>query len=470
MVLLFALGGCAEDAISEPSTSPPVTVAASPTTTSAAPMTTSAPTTTTLAPTTTTSPAALSARVYRLVSASIAFVDTPVASGSGVLIEGGYVVTNHHVVWPFEEVRVVFPGGEEFQDVPVADYDSLRDLALLGPMDTSVQPLKLEDGEGMSPGEDLWLVGYPGETESNPKPTMTRGILSRFREWEGGGLTLLQTDAEIGAGQSGGALVDSSGGVVGISTFALADFGLATSAKDLVPIVEEMTRPDQHPTYRLIMPETGKTEFEVELTHLWDVRVYAVDAAAGTVVEIELEGAGDGMFSLSGPVGVLIAADDGETGVETAEVELPTDGRYFLQVELASGGPADFTLRSSVELRPVIDSEDSLELRMEETIIGNIDYHTDADWFRIQLEEGETVTISTDSLGSDTVLFIYSPEAGEDGLAVDDDSGGGVFGFNAELVYEAPHTGEFLVIVENAGNADFGGYYLSAKAPEPIEE
>ena len=167
---------------------------------------------------------------------------------------------------------------------------------------------------------------------------------------------------------------------------------------------------------------------------------------------------------------MLITADDGETGVETAEVELPTDGMYFLQVELASGGPADFTLRSSVEWRPVIDSEDGLELRMEETIIGNIDYHTDADWFRIQLEEGETVTISTDSLGSDTVLFIYSPEAGEDGLAVDDDSGGGVFGFNAELVYEAPHTGEFLVIVENAGNADFGGYYLSVKASEPIEE
>ena len=276
LLLLLALGACNENTTPETSGSSPVTLSAPPTTTPAPGTTTSAPTTTTFAPTsttagpsTTTSPSALSAEVYTLVSPSIAFIETPAASGSGILIEGGYVVTNHHVVWPLEEVRVVFPEGPEFVDVPVVDWDILRDLAVLGPVEMSARPLKLEDGEGMTPGEDLWLLGYPGELELNPKPTITRGILSRFREWAGGGMTLLQTDAEIGGGQSGGALVDSLGRVVGISKFALADFGLAMSATDVAPIVEGMGDSHGHNSDRLYLGGPGEVEFE--LTHFWDV-------------------------------------------------------------------------------------------------------------------------------------------------------------------------------------------------------
>ena len=50
------------------------------------------------------------------------------------------------------------------------------------------------------------LITYPGESEPFPQPAISQGILSRLREWEPIGMTYLQTDADISAGQSGGVL------------------------------------------------------------------------------------------------------------------------------------------------------------------------------------------------------------------------------------------------------------------------
>ena len=57
--------------------------------------------------------------VFEAVSPSVAFIDTDLFTGSGVLIEGNYIITNAHVVWPLNEARIVFPDGSEFLDVPV---------------------------------------------------------------------------------------------------------------------------------------------------------------------------------------------------------------------------------------------------------------------------------------------------------------------------------------------------------------
>ena len=136
--------------------------------------------------------------MYAQVSPSIAFIETPVVSGSAVLIQDGYLVTNHHIVWPYKEVRVVFPDGTELANVPVAGWDPLTDLAVLGPVDVSAPPLQLEDGEDMALGEELFLVGYPAEWELTPQASITRGILSRYREWERQGITLIQTGRHRG--------------------------------------------------------------------------------------------------------------------------------------------------------------------------------------------------------------------------------------------------------------------------------
>ena len=236
--MAVALHACGTDATPTPAnTSTTTTVAAEP-----GPTTTVAPEpgpTTTVAPepgpTTTVAPERLSAaEVYSRVSPSIPFIETATSTGSGILIEGGYVVTNYHVVWPHLEAWIVFPDGTELSNVPLVGWNPWIDLAVLGPVNVSAPPLSLTDGEGMTPGSELFLVGYPAETDLFPEPSITQGILSRFREWDGWEITLLQTDAAIAGGQSGGALTNAFGEVVGISTWVFSDagFAVATSAAD----------------------------------------------------------------------------------------------------------------------------------------------------------------------------------------------------------------------------------------------
>ena len=407
------------------------------------------------------------AEVYSLVSPSIPFIETPTGTGSGVLIEGGYVITNYHVVWPYEAVRVVFPDDKVLQNVPVVGWDSMADLAVLGPVDVPARPSKLGDGEDLAPGSALFLVGYPAEVDEFPEPTITRGILSRFREWERLGMTYLQTDAAIAGGQSGGALVNSLGEVIGISTFSFSEagFGLATSAADNAPIVERLIQGDLTSELgdRRLPAGGGAFEFYVELANVWDSRAFVLDAAAGTTLGVALVGTEDGLFRVYDPFGLLLEVDDGFTGTESGAVELLADGVHFLQVETLSGESSTFDLASTIRLKPFHDPDDGRTIVIGETVAGNIDFHFDWDWYSIRLEEGETVTISTDSTNVDTLLYVDFPNSRDDQVVSDDDSGGGLFGINSELVYRAPNTGEYLIVVTDAVGDSFGGYYLSVE-------
>ena len=407
------------------------------------------------------------AEVYSLVSPSIPFIETPTGTGSGVLIEGGYVITNYHVVWPYEVVRVVFPDDKVLQNVPVVGWDSMADLAVLGPVDVPARPSKLGDGEDLAPGSALFLVGYPAEVDEFPEPTITRGILSRFREWERLGMTYLQTDAAIAGGQSGGALVNSLGEVIGISTFSFSEagFGLATSAADNAPIVERLIQGDLTSELgdRRLPAGGGAFEFYVELANVWDSQTFVLEAAAGTTLGVALEGTEDGLFRVYDPFGLLLEVDDGFTGTESGAVELLADGVHFLQVETLSGESSTFDLASTIRLKPFHDPDDGRTIVIGETVAGNIDFHFDWDWYSIRLEEGETVTISTDSTNVDTLLYVDFPNSRDDQVVSDDDSGGGLFGINSELVYRAPNTGEYFIVVTDAVGDSFGGYYLSVE-------
>ena len=68
------------------------------------------------------------------------------------------MVTNAHVVWPYQNARIVFPDGTEHLDVPVLNSDLTGDLAALGPLDTRIEPVALEDGEHLSIGSSSCYV------------------------------------------------------------------------------------------------------------------------------------------------------------------------------------------------------------------------------------------------------------------------------------------------------------------------
>ena len=401
------------------------------------------------------------------------FIETPIASGSGVVIEGGYVVTNHHVIWPFESVNVTFPDGLNL-DVQVAAWDPLADIALLHLEDAAAPaPLELLDGENLPIGSELYLVGYPAEAEPFPQPSITRGILSRVREWEQLGMTYFQTDAAITGGQSGGALVNAQGEVIGISGFKFSEagFGLVASASDIAPIVERLIN-GQDPlglNSRSFHAEKPGFEFKVDLQNFWDVKTFLTEG--GPVIEAEIDGPGDGWLHVSDAFGsMLLSANNDFTGVEFGRVDDLGDYPNFLQVEMASGDSSSFDLTSNTVLYPIHDPDDGRRIAVGETVAGSIDHLQDIDWYTIRLEEGETVRISTDSLNVDTYLYVDFIHSRMNQVASDDDSGGGLFGVNAEMVYRAPKYGEYHIAITEAVGDSFGGYYLSVDGARDGEE
>ena len=70
-----------------------------------------------------------------------------------------------------------------FEKVAVNNLDLVADLAVLGPVDVPIEPATMIDGEDIPIGSRVYLIGYPGEYELFPQPTITGGVLSRLRQW-----------------------------------------------------------------------------------------------------------------------------------------------------------------------------------------------------------------------------------------------------------------------------------------------
>ena len=230
LALLFVVGAACERIGADSATETPTPVAAAPSTESPTP-TQPAPPTQTPTPTPLTG-----AEIFARISPYVPRITTSAGAGSGVLIDGGFVVTNAHVVWGFDTVKVSFPNGVDHWDVPVVGLDLMTDIAVIGPVKTTPTGLALQDGEDLAIGSDVYLVGHPDTFASRPTPTITRGVLSRFRQWDIIGLTLIQSDAAASSGQSGGVMVSENGEVIGVTTVSISDgeFVIATSAADIL--------------------------------------------------------------------------------------------------------------------------------------------------------------------------------------------------------------------------------------------
>ena len=120
--------------------------------------------------------------------------------------------------------------------------DPLADIALLGPVDTGAKGLRFSKGESFPVGGEVFMVGYPGEVERSPKPAIVSGVLSRLRSWDQAGITYFQTDAAIAGGQSGGAMVDARGRLLGVSGFYFTDarYALVASSVDVGRVVGQV--------------------------------------------------------------------------------------------------------------------------------------------------------------------------------------------------------------------------------------
>ena len=413
-------------------------------------------------------------QIYDRIYPSVAFVKTPTGNGSGFLVEGSYVVTNYHVVQFWEEATVSFPGGPEFR-APVVAWDPMSDIALLGPVKVEAPPLELGDGENLPIGSEVFLLGYSGETVSPPTPTILSGLLSHIRQWDSANMTYLQTDAAVAGGQSGGVLLNSNGEVIGIVGFRFteANYALAASAADLEPILQQLIlgRDPSGVSNRRFREGQPGNEFHGSLQNPWDSRMFLMDVSPGNSVEIELGCAKPVRFNVTDLAGnVLLDVVNDFNGVAKGSAEVKIEGHHFLTVETPVHSSSCFDLTGNVPMFFFNDPDDGRRLNLHHTLAGNIDYPGDRDWHVIHLEEGELVRISADSLNVDTLLRVDLPNSRLYQVVLDDDSGRGLFETNSELVYRAPVTGEYFVVVEEYSGWELGGYFLSVdRAPSGTE-
>lgn len=169
-----------------------------------------------------------------------------VGIGSGVIIsKDGYIVTNNHVIEGSDEIEVTLNDNRQFKG-RIIGTDPSTDLALIKIEGDNFPTLPVGDSDALKVGEWVLAVGNPFNLNS----TVTAGIVSAKARtlgvYSGGVESFIQTDAAINRGNSGGALVNTRGELVGINavlsspTGAYAGYGFAIPTSIMTKVVTDL--------------------------------------------------------------------------------------------------------------------------------------------------------------------------------------------------------------------------------------
>ena len=155
------------------------------------------------------------------VKAGVVRIDTNSGSGTGFIFEttnrgGAYVVTNYHVIEGSNLVNVRVNDATTYS-ATVLGYDAYQDLAVLEICCGSFRPLEFSASTDVKAGTEVIAIGYP--LDISGAATVTRGIISAVRYNSSYRSWIIQTDAPINFGNSGGPLLLATGEVIGLNTF-----------------------------------------------------------------------------------------------------------------------------------------------------------------------------------------------------------------------------------------------------------
>ena len=197
------------------------------------------------------------------VSRGMFFDFTDEGAGTGVVIRSdGYIVTNFHVIQGANDIQVTLPTGKTY-DATVVGYDIITDLAVLKVDDENLTTITMGDSDALHVGD--WVVALGNALALKGGPTVTLGIVSargRTLSTERGDLyDLIQTDAAINDGNSGGPLINLNGEVIGINTAIIRraqGIGFAISSSAAQPIIDSLIAHG-----RVVRPLIGLTGADV---------------------------------------------------------------------------------------------------------------------------------------------------------------------------------------------------------------
>ncbi len=155
---------------------------------------------------------------------------TPTSSGSGFIIDSkGYIVTNNHVVQGETKLTVIYADGSK-ADASIVGTDSVGDIAVIKVEGTVPATAQFGDSNALEPGQIAIAIGSP---LGDYRGTVTVGVVSGLNRTVGRQQGLIQTDAAINNGNSGGPLINSAGQVIGINTLVVRNTSEGNVAEGL---------------------------------------------------------------------------------------------------------------------------------------------------------------------------------------------------------------------------------------------
>ena len=173
------------------------------------------------------------------------------ASGTGIIMsDDGYIITNHHVIEDAQAVSVMTSSGQEYS-AAIIGSDETSDLAVLKIEASGLQAAQFGDSSVLQVGDSVVAIGDPlGVTL---RGTMTDGIISAINRdltVNDRTMNLIQTNAALNNGNSGGPLINCYGQVIGINTMKMSNFYTSSSSVEGIgfaipidtakPIIDEL--------------------------------------------------------------------------------------------------------------------------------------------------------------------------------------------------------------------------------------
>ena len=236
---------------------------------------------------------------------SVVVIEVATATGGGtgtgvIMTSDGYIATNHHVIENSERIRVSFYDGSQAYATLVGS-SAMDDLAVIKVERTDLIPATFADSGQCYVGQTVYAIGTPAGSDFSW--TTTKGIISyvnrEVKQYNSDGtlakkLRLLQTDAKVNPGNSGGPLVNADGHVVGIVSMKLGGdyegIGFAIPSDGALEILQAIMRDGNADSVNSSLsfkrPVLGITGVYMEAGHS-----YIMDEAAGRIYDLELQDA-----------------------------------------------------------------------------------------------------------------------------------------------------------------------------------
>ncbi len=345
-------------------------------------------------------------------------VERLAATGSGVVVYNGLVLTNYHVVENATRLTISVLGEENEYECILVSYDEAKDLAVVYASDLNVSPVQLGDSEQLQVGEWVMCVGNPLSDEL--KGTVTVGIISALdREIASDTITdryglktenvntMIQTDAAINEGNSGGGLFNTLGQLMGVPSMKMSSgsygrasvegIGLAIPINTAKPIIseaiikvltgsvsasasEDKTKDDNTATASNDKPMLGVTGAMVNQNNYY--AVYAGKLPSGMMLDEVQDGSPAAMAKVKD--GSSATQDIGD-GLKHNDIIVEIDGQLASSLEVIREVLASHAYGDKIEVK-VYRSEglDDAQTLDDITGVGYIDFTVELFKFNVE--------------------------------------------------------------------------------------